>query len=339
MAAEKQPAKKEISEKISPIEKAKGKDSFKARFSEPPAPPPRVPLPDAPPFSPLNRSDTERPRSLSKSFSSTTEAVANAAQFATLMEQLTKARQEVETERGRLRETEDLLVQERVKREDAEQRAKRLESAVSETQLHQVTPSPEQSDGTHTPIEDDEQQDMPDPKKLQDRFDLLLAEFNEYKVLASVWQAEKEQAEKERDEERKERKTLAEMIEQLRAEEATRVEKEAKRKARRRRSRSKSSGETIRPDGVEDSASDDEVEGVKSTSNGTHEQKKTLQNGHPVVNHKHPKGSSQSDTALAQRGLPITDAAPYISMISIVMIGVAVMSLMNRMQRGEAAAG
>lgn len=357
LASENSPSKKDVSQKTSPIEKAKAKDSFRGRFSDPPAPPPQAPLPEKPDaamhrgisaltgaFQPtLTRSETEKPKlPLPKANApSTTEAVANAAQFANLMEQLNKARQEVETERARLRETEDLLVQERVKREDAEERAKRLE-----TQRLVVPQTPAIVEESPTPIEDVQQDvpedDLPDPKKLQERFDLLLAEFNEYKLAAEQWRAEKQQAEKERDEEKEQRISLMEMIEKIKSEEAARSS--PRRKSRgRRRSRSKSTEATAmssRDGAAEDGPVDDEAtESHEEVANGSLE-KKALQaiNGHAVVSQAGAKGSDQSDTRkslFARRDLQVTEAAPYISAISVVMIGVAVMALLNKMQRGE----
>lgn len=361
LTADSSPSKKDGSQRASPIEKVKAKDSFKARFSDPPAPPPQAPLPEKPDllalrnatsigaaaagFSPsLTRIDTARPHlpPSSKSAMSTTEAVTNAKEFANLMEQLTKARQEVETERQRLKETEENLLQERVKREEAEERAKRLES-----QRLNVPPSPAKSEESHTPI-DDEHQDLsqndaaqPDTKKLQERFDLLLAEFNEYKQAAEQWKAEKEQAESERDQERKERLSLAEMIEKIKAEESGRS---PRRKSRgRRRSKSKSTAEeTLRShDGTREASADEtdfenddhETNGVMV--NGT----KGVANGHPISGTpKGSKGSDQSDTrrsALLRRDTAMREATPYLSAVSVLLLGAAVMALINKMQRGE----
>ena len=72
------------------------------------------------------------------------------------------------------------------------------------------------------------------PQKLQHRLDMLMIEFNEVKAAAERWKREKEEAEKERDVERAQRESLSEMVEKLRAEEAERSAKLAKRNARRR---------------------------------------------------------------------------------------------------------
>jgi hypothetical protein len=374
LTSEQSPPKKE---KASPIEKGKGtpslKDSLKARFSDPPAPPPQAPLPEKPDvtlqrtgsglgvaFSPasLNRTDTEKPRLVSansspvKPMSNGSESLASAAQIANLVESLTKTKQEVDAQSARLREVEDLLVQERVRREDAEERAKRLERErkMPEVQKLQL-PSPLSKDEeSSTPIEDENQvesrsDDQAESKKLQERLDLVLIEFNEFKVSAERWKQEKEQAEKERDEERKERLTLAEMVEQLRAQEVERVEKEKKKEAKRGRRRSRSaSAEKHEANGTTKTKEQDIVEGDVNTTlrEFSPESKPSFeQNGHPLVHQKHPQGSDQSDTraALAQRGAHLAQAAPYLSAMSVVLIGVAVMALINKMQSGESVKG
>jgi chromosome segregation ATPase len=218
---------------MSPIEKAKGlpsfKESLKARFSDPPAPPPQAPLPEKPDvhmqrpasgfgsgmFQPssLSRSETERPKLGSVNSSPVkpvsngmVDSLASAAQIANLIESLAKTKQEVEVQSARLREVEDQLMQERVLREDAEERAKRLEKERKshEAPRIQVPESPVKAVESATPIDEEQQEDekvdnSSSDKKLQERLDLLLAEFNEVKASAERYKHDKEQAEKERD--------------------------------------------------------------------------------------------------------------------------------------------
>jgi hypothetical protein len=343
------------------------KDGLKAqaRFSEPPAPPPQAPLPEKPDvgsqrslsgiptaFAPatLARSDTEKPKLGSTSpikaaVLSSQEATPSTAQIANLIEALNKAKHEAEAQNLRLREVEDALVQERVKREDAEERAKRLEkekdNIMPDGERELLPPSPATEESS-TPIEDESQEDKLDNTEyinnqvLQDKLDTLLAEFAGYKILAEQWRQEKILAEKERDEERKERKSLAELVEQLRAQEAERVEKEKKREAKRGRRRSRSASSngsaTKSVDGTQEKDCID-ADGDKALSP---EPEEVESNGHPVVQHKHAQGSDQSDTrALAQRGAHMAHTAPFLSAFSVVVIGVAIMALVNKMQRGE----
>jgi hypothetical protein len=373
LSMEQQASKKDASQKTSPIEKGKGtpslKDSLKARFSEPPAPPPQAPLPEKPDvaaqrslasvtttFSPssLARSDTEKPKHgfsspIKTALIAATEPLPSAADIQNLVDALSKAKQEVEVQNVRLREVEDALVQERVKREDAEERAKRLEkekeSALPDIGKLAPPPSPAKSEESTTPIEDVRQDDSEleesekvHNKNLQERLDKLLAEYTEVKLLAEQWRHEKESAEKERDEERKERKSLAELVEQFRAQETERAEKEKKREAKRgrRRSRSASADGTVtrEVDGNEENDAKDHVEdGDKTFVSGS---KEVESNGHPVIHQKHPQGSDQSDTqALMRRGAHMEYTAPMIAALSVVAIGYLIMTLGNKMQPSD----
>lgn len=368
LSTEQQSAKKESAQKTSPIEKGKGlpsmKDNLKARFSEPPAPPPQAPLPEKPDvgsqrsiagintgFSPISfgRNDTEKAKFGSNSpvhaaSLPSPEVPASAAQIANLVDALTKAKQEVEVQSIRLREVEDALVQEKVKREDAEEKAKRLEKDRTLLDAHHLQPPPSPAaEESSTPIEDESQEDkleeleQTENEKLQERLDTLLAEFNCFKIMAEQWRQDKVLAEKERDLERKERKSLAELVEHLRTQEAERAEKEKKSEAKRGRRRSRSASAngsaTKTVDGAEETDSKDSKNDDKTSASGS---KDVETNGHPVVHQAHAKGSDQSDTQeLVRRGNYMTHTAPFISAFSVVVLGVAIMALVNKMQRGE----
>jgi hypothetical protein len=364
LAADQQPPKKESSQKNSSIEKTKGtslKDSLKARFSDPPAPPPQAPLPekpdvihrlgsslDLPNF--LRRSDTEKPTSSSANTSPSRAGASDqgtAAQIASLAEALNAARKEVETQSIRLKEVEDLLVQERVRREDAEERAKRLEKdrKQREGKWLELPETSAKDEESTTPIDDGDgeatiiggavPEEIP-ATDLRKELETLKVEFSEVKVAAERWKREKEQAEKERDAERAERQSLAEMIERIRAEEVDRLAKEKRREGRRkaRRSSSTSSGalsgttangaiEKVEDLGVD---SEDEVDRMDS-------EKTLLQNGH--ANRSLSKDGDPDIQAIAARTTQLYQAAPYLSAVSVVLIGVAIMALVNKMQKGE----
>ncbi|QDS68449.1 hypothetical protein FKW77_010816 [Venturia effusa] len=371
LSAEQPSAKKESAQKPSSIDKGKGlssmKDNLKTRFSEPPAPPPQAPLPEKPDIgsqrtvagnniasSPISfgRSDTEKPKIGSSSpvrpasFTSS-EVPATASQIANLVDALTKAKHEVEVQSMRLREVEDALVQERVKREDAEEKAKRLEKEKDRSSLdaHHLQPPPSPAtEESSTPIEDESQEDKLEKleqtknEKLQERLDALLAEFNGFKSMAEQWRQDKLLAEKERDQERKERKSLAELVEQMRSQEAERAEQEKKSEAKRERRRSRSAAAsngsaTKAADGTEESVSKDSKNGDKTNVSGS---KDVESNGHPVVHQAHAQGSDQSDTQeLVRRSKYMTHTAPVLSAFSVVVLGMAIMALVNNMQRGE----
>lgn len=320
---------------------------MKTRFSDPPAPPPQAPLPEKPDaalqrtgsglglFQPssLSRSDTEKPK-LGNTYSpvKTTETLASAVQIANLVESLSKTKQEVEVQSARLREVEDMLVQERVRREDAEERAKRLEKERNLPDAQRSISTQQEEPATSIEEQSEAKNDEVSTKKLQERLDQLLVEFREVKATAERWKLDKEQAEKERDEEREERKTLAEMVEQFRAQETERVEKEKKREVKRgrRRSRSASAGSS-KPRGITDGTDEAETNAMQSDV-----PKGAQQNGHPLVQQNHPQGSDTSDTnAVVQRDPHYAQAAPYVSAVSVVFLGVAIMALINNWQRGE----
>jgi len=369
LVADQQSSKKESSQKNSPIEKTKGtsfKDSLKARFSDPPAPPPQAPLPekpdvmhrlgsslDLPNF--LRRSDTEKPLSASANSSPSRGGSSDqsiAAQMASLREALSEAKREVETQNARLKEVQDSLAQERVRREDAEERAKRLEREWKQREGNQgwlrLPESPPKDDETSTPIDDEEVEEPiagapaedTAPSDLHRELEKLKLEFSDVKAAAERWKLEKEQAEKERDAERAERQSLAEMIERIRAEEAERVAKERRKEEKRKARRSSSTPavdvaveneESKVVETVEDRLDDAEDEEMARDESKTG----VLQNGH--IDHDRVKDSPQLHDlgTLASRSAQIYHAAPYLSAMSVVLIGVAVMALVNRMQKGE----
>ena len=364
LAADPSPPKKESSQRNSPIEKPKSsslKESLKARFSDPPAPPPQAPLPekpdvmhrlgssiDLPNF--LRRSDTEKPPSSSVNGSPSRSGAhdqGSAAQIASLAEALNAARKEVETQSIRLKEVEDQLVQERVRREDAEERAKRLEKDRKQREgvWVDVQEPPTRDDENVTPIEDAEGDETvigavleeTSANDIRKELEMLKAEFSEVKAAAERWKREKEQAEKERDTERAERQSLAEMIERIRAEEADRLAKE-KRKEERRKTRRSSSTSTGALSGTTANGAIEKVEdfGVESDDElDTGDPKKIfLENGH--MDSALAKDEELLDMqALTARTNHLYQAAPYISAMSVVLIGVAVMALVDRIQKGE----
>ena len=72
--------------------------------------------------SPLKRSDTEKPK-----LSGGSPVSRESSQILSLAEALSAARKDLESQGARVRELEDLLRQERTARENAEERARKLE--------------------------------------------------------------------------------------------------------------------------------------------------------------------------------------------------------------------
>ncbi|KAL8639394.1 MAG: hypothetical protein Q9228_003572 [Teloschistes exilis] len=103
-------------------------------FSQPPAPPPQQPLPEKPDSArlatidsvnqfPLKRIETERAKSFS---SSPTRPEPPSSQIILLVEALTTARKEIDSQGDRVKQLETLLKRERKARENAEERARCL---------------------------------------------------------------------------------------------------------------------------------------------------------------------------------------------------------------------
>jgi hypothetical protein len=253
------------------------------------------------------------------------------SQIASLSAALELANKEFENQSKRLREMEDLLVEERMRREDAEARAKRLENDQAESRSIKVqipNGAQEKEEDEHTtPIEDEvsseigkKSNDGSATQKLHQRLDLLLAEFQEVKASAERWKLEKEEAEKERDEEKKEKLGLMDMIVELRKEHRENSEKETKKRGKK----------ALR--GVADE--EDRPASTDGPSPTNSVPKNLFSNGHLSGPLLHASGKD-GGTSFASHTGQMVQAAPYISAMSVVLIGVAVMALVNKMSRGE----
>ncbi|KAF2674551.1 hypothetical protein BT63DRAFT_13476 [Microthyrium microscopicum] len=333
----------------SPVDSRKPPVSFtdpplKPRFCDPPNPPPQAPLPEKPELSGnlsgLKRSDTERPKLPNGSSSGSLRLDSNTvSQFASLSEALALTKKELESQSRRCREMEDLLVLERTKREDAEARARQLEQNTSKAN---GPPNLTGSEGVTTPIEDEASSDVGNKvstetttDKLKQRLDLLLVEFQEVKEMAEKWRLEKENAEKERDEERKEKVGLMEMVQKLRKEEQDRQErKERKRETQKRDGRAISQFDSSTEDEADQVANHSREIDYSDHNNETIKPKSvSYSNGH--LSHSFLPRTGDGGTTMKHAQGQLVQAAPYLSAMSVVLIGVAVMALVNKMSRGE----
>jgi len=350
----------------SPIEKAKAsalKGDLKARFSDPPAPPPQQPLPEKPdvarstiesivqPF--LRRSDTERPKLASSNSSpvATKHDPSQQLQITSLVEALATAKKDMEEQGLKLKTMEDLLVQERSARESAEERAQRLEAErrrdsdslpKPEILTNGLHVSSRDDDASITPIDDEASDETiiaeasadVSKTKLQQRLDLLLTEMSEMKHNMEQYRRRAESAEEQS---AKDRKSLAEMIEQIRQEEVERSEREQSR-GRRSRSSSHANG-LVNVDGTK------EVE-EESERPVTPEEKKAgelvrklgVQNGHPVTAEQIRQLEQIVSKELAlktRREEAIATAAPYASIVLVVSLGYGLMVYLNGLQKIE----
>ncbi|OAP58107.1 hypothetical protein AYL99_07197 [Fonsecaea erecta] len=201
-----------------------------ARFADPPAPPPQQPLPEKP--------DASKPSPVTTSFTNllkrgeTAKQTNNAShsptnaqnsQMLSLIEALSIAKKELDSQGARVKQLEDMLRQERSAREDAEERARKLEQhaasrPVSAVEEESQTPT----DSTHDTkaVEEEARPDADGEldartKTLQQNLDQVLGEMQRLKADVDQFQRRAETAEADA---ANARKSLAEMIDKIREE-------------------------------------------------------------------------------------------------------------------------
>ncbi|GAB7359702.1 hypothetical protein MBLNU230_g6877t1 [Neophaeotheca triangularis] len=264
---EKEQAKSDLNKvRPSPL---KPHQELKAPFSEPPAPPPRAPLPEKPDVARaladpiiqplLRRTDTARPQSASSSPTRTDHS----GDILRLCEELKLAKGEISSQTERMKNLETQLAEERTARESAEERAQRLETGGEHKDSVEEPTTNGMPERSATPEED--KHDSPTSASLQSQLDRLHASMDEMKQQMEMYRRNAETAESERDEARQ---SLAEMIEQKRTENAA-----AEALTHRSQSPSRQTKRTAQTDGT----------------NGA------LSNGHAVT----PNGRPASPTAVA----------------------------------------
>ena len=336
--------------KVSPI-----KADLKTRFSDPPAPPPQQPLPEKPDSNQpsLRRSDTERAKSNSSPVRSDSHL-----QLSSLAEALTTAKKEIESQSLRLKDLETLLAQERLARESAEERALRLEmesrserpdsaslETDSEVQTNGVSPE-EETSPEPTIVDDAEPEDEPSinpitdaaTSRLQQRLEMMVAEMDEMKQQMEKYRQRAESAEAES---ATHRKTLAEMVEKIRQDDAERTAREAKKEHQHSESEvtskpvsaaTDSSDETSEILIVNEKEDDAEVAGVILRKSG-------LQNGRPVSPEQVAELEKVITQTLATRpgrhDAMLIHGGPAASIFGIVLIGVGLMAWLNSYPKVE----
>ncbi|KIW96481.1 uncharacterized protein Z519_03550 [Cladophialophora bantiana CBS 173.52] len=308
-----------------------------ARFADPPAPPPQQPLPEKP--------DTSKPSPVTTSFTNllkrgeTAKQPNNAShsptnaqnsQMMSLIEALSIAKKELDSQGARVKQLEDMLRQERSAREDAEERARKLEQHAASRPISVVE---EESETAINPTNDTEpvQEEAGHgadgeldarTKNLQQNLDQVLGEMQRLKADVDQFQRRAETAEADA---ANARKSLAEMIDKIR-EENEKAESTA-RKSHERRSR-------VQPDECAEVAeADDEEPGSKSMVKSV-----AQANGHIRT----PRLPEHLERAVAtvlrdKSGNPdaIAQSAPYVSMLGVVLIGVGLMAYLNSWQKSE----
>jgi len=234
----------------------------KARFSEPPAPPPQQPLPEKPDVPALKRGASERPKSGPPNAALSPVRQENLTQIMQLTEALNNAKRDIDSQTARMRELETMLRQEKEARELAEDLAKRLEESAS-THINGAAVPPAEPSPVEPSLDEPEPESIDEADQtlvvsetpsaideslketntaLQSRIDNMEEHMRNLQEQMESWKARCEIAESERD---ADRKTLAEMVVQLRAEEARKVSRERRSRSRKRAAETMDSSKTI----------------------------------------------------------------------------------------------
>lgn len=317
-----------------------------SRFSDPPAPPPQQPLPekpDIPRSSPtdlqtrdlLKRSDTAKAGS---AFAGS-PTHPHSSQMLTLIEALSSAKKELDSQAAKVKQLEDMLKDERLARESAEERARRLEQ---QTSFRPVAESEATSEGKQeeAPVDGKEisrpwseingsaETTSSPPESvehdLQRRLDIIVGEMTAMKKDMDQYQKRAEVAETDAS---NARSSLAEMVTRLRKENAA-VAVDAEKTS----------------DGVLVSASqpvDDSLDVAEPTLTSTTLTKRRshIANGHVRAPSRLPEHLERALATVLRdsngNGEMFTQTAPYASMLGVVLLGVGLMAYLNGWQKTE----
>ncbi len=322
-----------------------------SRFSDPPAPPPQQPLPEKPDLarssptdanlSSLKRSETARAGS-GLGGSPTNQ---QSSQILSLVEALSSAKKELDSQGARVKHLEDMLRQEKSARESAEERARKLEQNASfkpilhTDQASDETDVPNLSAGSVSkefPSEETKKQgitkDAPDtgsaaPSEddLQSRLNQMVADMDKMRQDMQRFQQKAKAAEADAT---SSRESLAEMIERLRQE-----NEEAADLAQRE---VLPGGSQLKPPRTSKNsryvaAGPTAIESLsKSHSN--------MPNGHLLSPSRLPDNLERAVATVLRTdadGQLLAQSAPYASMLGVVLIGVGLMAYLNGWQKIE----
>lgn len=331
----------------------------KPRFSDPPAPPPQQPLPEKPDVArphgsdvpSLKRATTERPKSHPVNTSPVRQD--NLSQIIQLTEALNFAKREIDTHAARILDLEEMVRKEREARELVEEQNKRLEDAASSQMNGSAKPKlppsildetfepPAEattSTGKETRASDDTTKTIVPPQiesveasasQFQARIESMMREMMDMRVQLDSYKQRAETAEAERD---ADRKTLAEMVLQIRQRDEQAKDGASQRKGRSRsRPRPPSSGSTtgdrpaeratVSADSVPDLASETSTNPLDDPA----DEKLTLSRTNTITPSTGLSRKMPQDERLMQ-------SLPYASMIGVVIIGMGLMAYLNGWQ-------
>ncbi|KAF4509021.1 hypothetical protein G6O67_005333 [Ophiocordyceps sinensis] len=318
------------------------RSDHKARFSDPPAPPPQQPLPEKPDVPSLKRGSIDRSKTGPQHGPARQE---NVNQIIQLTEALNNARRDLGTQSARMRELETMLQKERGARELAEELARRLEGPANaqmngsakaatsgsvgdalealheDARAHGIVPETALTESHPQATIAQES-----AASLQSRIDIMDEHMRNLREQLDKWKQRCECAETERDESRR---TLADMVTQLRAEEAKRVSSRAPGRSRSRRSRSRrrdvhvDEGESLKPSGP-GHASSPEHSGEAAHDNDAEDS--------AMLSRANTMTPAPPRRPVRGQGQPLQAGLPYASMLGVVLMGMGLMAYINGWQ-------
>jgi hypothetical protein len=326
-----------------------------SRFSDPPAPPPQQPLPEKPDLgrsspteiamiSSFKRSETARPGSGTGGSPTNQQS----SQILSLVEALSSAKKELDSQGARVKHLEDMLREERSAREGAEERARRLEQSASfkpisipeqPSNVNHVSGSVTGDTSVEHPAERPNKEEtagipvlsegaIPGAEELQSRLNQMVAEMDKMKQDMQKFQQRAEAAEANA---ASTRASLAEMIERLREEneEAAEAAEAAQREVLPGSSTSQPSS-TMKNSKLGATNISSSKTLTKSRSN--------MPNGHLRTPSKLPENLERAVATVLRTdtdGQLLAQSAPYASMLGVVLIGVGLMAYLNSWQKIE----
>ena len=330
----------------------------KNRFSDPPAPPPQQPLPEKPDMLPsaLRRGNTERPKSHPSSASPT--GPDSSLQLEHLQELLKEANRKIDTQSTRLSEMEAQLQKERVARETAEgELAKRTEEVPilppmngstklgADTLLEEAFEPPRDLPSVPDPdisMPDVDEDSLSEAETLnsspdsafQSRLDVMTLEMTSLRQQMEEWKQRCMKAETERDESRK---TLAQMVEEIRATQAARAISDSKGRGRSRgRTGAGLDADELHVATTAPTATDGTVDSDKTATETSRRRDMT---DAPTLSRQNTiTPVSQAPSPLATTSTPPRDPAlaaasvPYASILGVVLFGMGLMAYINGWQ-------
>ncbi|KAK3996400.1 vacuolar protein sorting-associated protein 64 [Cladorrhinum sp. PSN332] len=329
-------------------------DGGKTRFSEPPAPPPSQPLPEKPDaarpgssdIASLKRATTERPKATSTSPIRPDNN--SLQQILHLTEQLNSAKKALDDNSQRVRDLEERLNKEREARLQAEEMVQKMEeshhskangTAVAplvngHSELEKAFDPPAEQAASSEPDEDvfEDARLPPQPDKaealaaeFQARIESMAQEMNNLRQQLEAFRLRAEKAETERD---ADRKTLAEMVAEIRQR-----DEEEKRRAAERQSRSRSKGRRRSPSAATPSEKSAPAANGKAIehhaqNDGAADEVESV----PTLSRATTMKPAAGALALQGQDPKLAHTLPYASMIGVVLIGMGLMAYLNGWQ-------